>query len=168
YKGHETLIRAMARVQGARLILVGEGERKKSLKRLTKSIGMEKQVALTGYIPDSELSALMETCDVLCLPSIERTEAFGVVLLEAMRYARPVIASGIPGSGVGWVVRDREVGLLVQPGDEDALAEALLKMQASPDLRWEMGVAGKKLFDNSFHIDQVAAKLASIYSEVVK
>lgn len=167
YKGHETLIRAMAGVQGARLILVGEGDRKKSLQRLIKALGVEDRVTLAGYMPDREVSALLETCDVLCLPSIERTEAFGLVLLEAMRFSKPVVASNIPGSGVGWVVRDNEAGLLVHPGDADALAAALNKMEAFPALRREMGEAGKKLFDSSFHIDPIAAHVASLYRGLI-
>lgn len=168
YKGHETLIRAMAGLQGARLILAGEGDRKKSLQRLIKALGVEDRVTLAGYMPDSEVSALLETCDILCLPSIERTEAFGLVLLEAMRFSKPVVASNIPGSGVGWVIRDNETGLLVHPGNADALAAALNKMEASPTLRREMGEAGKKFFDSSFHIDQIAAQVASLYRGLVK
>lgn len=144
YKGHETLIRAMAQLPGARLILVGDGERKNRLHALVQTLGLGGRVILAGYRPDPEVCALLASCDAFCLPSIERTEAFGLVLPEAMRFSKPVVASNIPGSGVGWVVRDNETGVLVPPGDADALAAALHKLEVSPALRREMGGVEKR------------------------
>ena len=70
-------------------------------------MGLNDRVRFLGSVSESKIRSLFSTCDCLCLPSIERTEAFGLVLLEAMAFGKPVVASDIPGSGVGWVVKAR-------------------------------------------------------------
>ena len=121
---------------------------------------------LTGFMPDEKLRALLATSDLFCLPSIERTEAFGLVLLEAMRYSKPVVASDVSGSGMGWIIRHMETGLLVKPGDVDDLARALQLLRKRPGLRERMAEAGRKRFNAVFRIDQVADRISSLYQEV--
>lgn len=109
----------------------------------------------------------MATCDCLCLPSLERTEAFGVVLLEAMRYGKALVAGDIPGSGVGWVLRQGDCGLLVPPGDAEALAESLRTLLSRPDLRRDLGKRGKRAFERIFHIRPAARKIKEIYTQLL-
>ena len=166
YKGHEILIRAAANLPHSHIIIVGEGDRKEHLRRLIRQLGLGGRVELTGFMPDEKLRALLATSDLFCLPSIERTEAFGLVLLEAMRYAKPVVASDVSGSGMGWIIRHMETGLLVKPGDVDDLARALQLLCQQPDLRVRMAEAGRKRFHAVFRIDQVADRISSLYQEV--
>ena len=105
YKGHDVLIRAVAELAESRTLIVGTGDQRDRLRALIDSLSLGNQVLLPGFQTEADLNALLESCDVLCLPSLERTEAFGLVLLEAMRFRKPVIVSDIAGSGVGWVVR---------------------------------------------------------------
>lgn len=167
YKGHETLIRAMAELPDARLVLVGDGERKNRLRALVQSLGLSDRVILAGYRPDPEVGALLASCDVFCLPSVERTEAFGMSILEAMRHARPVVASRIEGSGVGWVVQDGVTGMLVPPANPGALAQALREMAANRDAAQKMGKAGEERFNHHFHINKIADKTIKIYNHVL-
>jgi rhamnosyl/mannosyltransferase len=118
---------------------------------------------LTGELPDGKLQALMASCSCLCLPSVERTEAFGLVLLEAMRYGKAVIAADVPGSGIGWVVRHGRTGLLVRPGDAADLADAIRQFEQIPDMPDEMGRAAMARFQDEFHIDRVAGDIQQIY-----
>ncbi len=113
------MIRAAANLPETHVVIVGEGDRKEHLEGLIRQLGLGGRVELTGFIPDEKLRALLATSDLLCLPSIERTEAFGLVLLEAMRYSKPVVASDVSGSGMGWIIGQMETGLLVKPGDVD-------------------------------------------------
>ena len=166
YKGHEVLIRAAANLPQSHIIIVGEGDRKEHLRGLIRQLGVEERVELTGFMPDDKLRALHATSDLFCLPSIERTEAFGLVLLEAMRYLKPVVASDVPGSGMGWIVRHLETGLLVKPGAVDDLAQALQLLCQRPGLRVRMAEAGRKRFYEVFRIDQVADRISSLYQEV--
>jgi glycosyltransferase involved in cell wall biosynthesis len=86
----------------------------------------------------------MASCDVYCLPSRERTEAFGIVLMEAMRYAKPLLVSDLKGSGVTWVARDGENAVIVAPEDVAAWRDALDALAASPGLRKALGRAGQE------------------------
>ncbi|HAI70548.1 MAG TPA: glycosyl transferase family 1, partial [Gammaproteobacteria bacterium] len=166
YKGHEILIRAMAQVNNAQLLIVGTGERRQRLENLISELNLAHKIKLLGYCSDAELIALLASCDCFCLPSLERTEAFGVVLLEAMRYAKPIIASAIPGSGVPWVVK--ESGRLVPPQDISALTQALQEMVDNLPLRAHLGMGGQQRFQQVFDIKKVAVKTAELYRQVLE
>lgn len=168
YKGHEILIRAMSHVAGARVILVGDGERREKLNALIESLGLAEKVILAGYKTEQEIAALRESCDVFCLPSIERTEAFGMVLLEAMSAGKSVVASKVPGSGMGWVVDEGKTGLLVPPADVDALACALRQLQSDGVMRSRMAKAAKARFDGEFQMSQVGNDIIQLYGSILE
>lgn len=167
YKGHETLIRAAAGLPNSRVLIVGTGERQTRLQALIQALNLNERVALPGFQPAADLNALLASCDVLCLPSLERTEAFGLVLLEAMRFGKPVVVSDIPGSGTGWVVRQARYGLLTPPGDPLALAAALRELQADPARRAALGLAGKAGLREQFGIGPVATAVIDCYRQVL-
>lgn len=166
YKGHEVLIQALTQVAGVQVLIVGQGELRSRLDTLITTLNLAQKVKLLGYCTAAELTALFVTCDIFCLPSLERTEAFGLVLLEAMRYAKPIIASAIPGSGVTWVIEDKQTGLLVPPQDATALAYSLQQLIADPALGIRLGQAGYQRFIQLFDIQQVSWKIAEIYAKV--
>ena len=125
------------------------------------------RVTLQGFVPDHQIRALLATCDMFCLPSIERTEAFGLVILEAMGYEKPVVASDVEGSGMGWIVRHGETGFLVPPGNPRAMADALSFLTGNPDVRRRMSQAALERFDSDFHIDRVAREIHAMYEDVL-
>ncbi len=168
YKGFYVLIRAARRAEGVAVQIVGHGDLRSQLKRAIRQRGLETRVCLGGGLSDEMLQALFATCDVFCLPSLERTEAFGVVLLEAMRYGKPIIASHIPGSGPGWVVQEGECGWLVPPGDVDALAAKMKNLAANPELCRELGQNGCENFKRKFHIQSVARGVTKIYEDILE
>lgn len=163
YKGFEYLIRAAAQLESVQINLVGGGEKRRELQQLIESLGLENRVTLLGKQPDGILSGLLQSCDCLCLPSVERTEAFGMVLLEAAQFAKPAVVSDVPGSGMGWVVRDEETGLKVPPADVPALADALRRMGDDKDACGEMGLRARRRFDEMFKIEQVEQRIAYLY-----
>ncbi len=165
YKGHRFLMEAMNQVEGVRLICVGTGGMLATLQQQTR--GLSQEILFTGSLSDARRNALLATCDVLVLPSIERTEAFGVVLLEAMAYGKPVIATRVPGSGMGWVVESGLTGLLVEPRDVKAFVMALRTMRQYPSsVRERMGKAGRVKLMQEFHIRNCAQSLSKIYNAV--
>jgi len=166
FKGHSVLVRAAANIPG-RIVIAGEGPMRGSLERLIGDLGVADRVTLAGDVRGAALHALLCTCDCLALPSIERTESFGIVLIEAMRYGKPVVASAIPGSGVGWVARDGETALLVPPGQPDALAGALSVFAADAGLRERFGEAGRRRFFEHFLIDPAVDRIQQLYAEVL-
>ncbi len=163
YKGHEILIQAMTTIKNAELIIVGQGEEQTRLEKLITELQLASKVKLYGHCTNEQLVGLLDSCDCFCLPSLERTEAFGVVLMEAMRYQKPIVASAISGSGVTWVVKDQITGLLTPPGDVDALAHTLRKLVDDKILCQQYGQAGYQRFKNTFIIEQVETKVSALY-----
>lgn len=167
YKGHDVLVRAATDLANSRVLIVGTGEQREALARLIQASGLDDRVKLTGFLPEADLNALLASCDVLCLPSLERTEAFGLVLLEAMRFAKPVVVGDISGSGVGWVVGQAGHGLLTPPGDPAQLAAALRQLQHDPARRQNLGRAGATALREQFGIGPVATAVAGLYRRVL-
>ncbi len=166
YKGHEILVAAARHVPGSRLLIVGAGDRFDKLRALVTSLKLDQTVALLGAQPAQRLNALLATCDCLCLPSVERTEAFGLVLLEAMKFAKPVVASNVLGSGIGWIIQQNYNGLLVAPSDPGALAASLRTVLADSDLREHLGRNGAQRLYSDFHIDLVARSVFNLYETI--
>ncbi len=167
YKGFDVLVRAAVLVPDVCIQIVGEGTLKEELEKEVIQNGLGGRLRLRGSLSNSELQALFATCHCLCLPSVERTEAFGVVLLEAMRYGRAVVASDIPGSGVGWVAGKGSHGMLFKPGNARALAEVLKYLIAQPTLCREMGERGKEKFRRSYDIKSISRQIKDIYFDLV-
>jgi len=166
YKGFDVLIRAAARVAGISVQIVGHGALRGALQEEIRATGVDGRVVLRGGLQNPELQALLATCDLFCLPSVERAEAFGIVLLEAMRYGKALVVSDIPGSGAGWVVRKGSCGFLTPPGDPAALADRLERLSFQPDLCETMGMKGKESVDQVFHIRSAARLIKEVYAEL--
>jgi glycosyltransferase involved in cell wall biosynthesis len=172
FKGFDVLLQALALVPDVSLMLVGDGECGAKLRRLARDLGIEARVTFAGRIDmdsagDAALAAAYANAEVFCLPSTERAESFGLVLLEAMRAGLPTVASDIPGSGVGFVVRNNETGLLVPPGDVPALAAALQRMVNDAALRQRLGAAGKKRWLDEFTLDRAADRTLALYRQLL-
>ncbi len=167
YKGHDVLIQAAAALPDTRVLIVGSGEQRRRLEQLRATLHLQQRVQLPGFQSEDDLNALLASCDVLCLPSLERTEAFGLVLLEAMRFGKPVVVGDIPGSGTGWVVREAGHGLCVAPGDAPALAQALRTLHLRPAQRLALGEQGQRALDEKFGIVPVASAVAALYQRVM-
>jgi len=167
YKGFDVLLDALAHVPEAELVLVGDGEGRAHLQARAIECGIEARVHFAGSVDDATLSALYANAEALCLPSIDRSEAFGMVLLEAMRAALPVVASDLRGSGVTFVVRDGETGLLVPPGDADTLAAALRRLAQDAALRQRLGTAGRQRWLNEFTLERAAQRTLTLYRDVL-
>jgi glycosyltransferase involved in cell wall biosynthesis len=117
------------------------------------------QVEFLGFVDESRLQELYRDCDVFVAPS--HYESFGLIFLEAMNYARPVI--GCRSGGPKDIIADGETGLLVPPQDPSALAEAIVRLVSSPDQRREMGLAGRqRLLERYSHI-AMAERFVEVY-----
>ena len=149
------------------LLLVGEGEQRARLEAQIARRGLAGRARMAGALDDAALEAAYRDCDVFCLSSIDRAEAFGVVLLEAMRAGRAVVASDIPGSGVGSVVVPGQTGLLVPPRDAGALAQALQHLAGDAALRERFGAAGRARWAREYRIDAVTRQWLGLYRQVV-
>lgn len=168
YKGFENLIRAARLLPHSRFEIIGKGPCRGQLEKEIHLLGLEDRVKLSGYLPDSKLQNRMAQADIFCLPSVHRSEAFGMVLLEAMCHGKPLVSTSIPGSGTGWVNKDGETGYVVPPGDVTALADALGRLLSDSSLRSSMGNAARIRFEKYFHIQCCAETIARIYGSALQ
>jgi len=164
YKGFEFLIDAALEVPEACFVIVGEGPLRKKMASKIDRAGLTGRVFLPGSLPDKQLHTLMAACDLFCLPSIERTEAFGIVLLEAMAFSKPLITTDIAGSGVNWVNLAEKTGLVVRASDSAALAEGIKYLIDNEQARAKMGEAAHERLNDLFDIKKVAGRILDLYS----
>ncbi len=165
YKGHLVLLEACRRIREARpdtrVLLVGEGPCRKELHRRAANLGVAEMVCFLGSRRD--VPELLAQISVAALPSLE--EGFPNAVLEAMAAGKPVVASRV--GGVPEAVRHGETGLLVPPGDPDALAEGLLALLADPKRAAVMGRAGKERARVQFDMDRMVREMEAIYEELL-
>jgi glycosyltransferase involved in cell wall biosynthesis len=165
YKGLETLLEAVARTSEARLDIVGTGPLTDAIATRIAAPDLAGRVRLLGEQPDDELPRLLAGCRALVLPSRDRSETFGLILLEAMAAARPVIASDLP-TGVRELARPGETGWLVPPNDPHALAGALTACLDDSDASRRLGEAGRALVGSRYTRTAMASRLESWYEEL--
>lgn len=148
YKGHRHLLDAIAALRDRGVVvrcrLVGDGPEGVSLRRQAGRLELGEVLAFEGRLPAPEVRRLLEACDVFVLPSIILPsgvmEGIPVALMEALAVGRPVVVSRL--SGIPELIQEGVTGLLVPPGDSQALAEALEKLAVDPRLREQFGAAG--------------------------
>jgi len=167
YKGFEYLLRAAAKVADVEVHLVGSGDLEDALRVLAGALGLGDRAVFHGQLPDAALALQYAGCDCLCLPSIERTEAFGMVLLEAMAHGKACIATAVTGSGMGWVVDDEVTGLLVPPTDTRALAAALARLRDDRVTLARLGEAGRAKFARQLHIAASTQGISGVYGRAL-
>jgi glycosyltransferase involved in cell wall biosynthesis len=163
YKGFETLVHAVLGDATKELVIVGEGEERPAIERLLAKAGHPHHVRLVGEVDDDTVRRHLASCDVLGLPSRERTEAFGIVLLEAMRYGKALLASDLPGSGVTWVARNGQNAMLVPPEDVLAWRGALEFLHRNPAQRELMGKLGRERYEREFDIARISERTTRLY-----
>jgi rhamnosyl/mannosyltransferase len=163
YKGFDYLVRSLAAVD-ARLVILGDGPMKSELQALAAETGVADRVELPGSVP--ELAPWYHAADVFALPAVARSEAFGLVQLEAMAAGTPVVNTRLD-SGVPFVSRDGETGITVPPADVEALAAALRRLLDDAPLRRRMGQAARERVRREFSLDRMVARTLQIYREAV-
>ncbi len=165
HKGIEHLVEAAKFVPDAMFVVVGDGPFLPEVRRLTAEFGVDDRVRFVGKVPHRDLPEYYAMCDVFVLPSVSRLEAFGIVALEAMATARPVVVADIPG--VREVVTTGVEGLLAEPVNPEDLAAKIRTLLDDDALRATMGRRGREKVESKFRIDQVAGAVEKVYRAVV-
>lgn len=170
-KGVHLLLDALATLPPERRVVlrvVGDGPERPRLREQAERLGLGPRVLFHGFVTKEELQARMESCDCFVLPAVVDakgdTEGLGVVLLEAMSYGKPTIASA--AGGIVDIVRDGRNGFLVPPGDAPALAGAIARMMDDPGAARRMGVHGRDDVRADFSWDVIVGRLAEVYERV--
>lgn len=167
YKGFSVLVEAAKYLaEDVAIVVAGGGELLESLTKQINQSHLGHKILLAGRVTDEELAALYQNADVFCLPSIERSEAFGVVLLEAMAYGLPIVATNIQGSGVPWVNEHQVSGVNVMPGDANGLAVACSDILEKPALRAKYAGGARARFDANFTVEKFCKNTLAVYADM--
>lgn len=161
-KGFDVLIRALAGIGGASLVLVGDGSERGALEELARTVGVADRVVWAGWSDDAR--SYLGSFDVFVLPS--RFEGFPLALLEAMLARSAVVATDV--GSVAEAVLDGKTGLLVPPEDPAALARAIERLLADGDLRRRLGDQGRRLVLDRFTAAHMTRAFESLYQEVLR
>ncbi|MFM2322829.1 MAG: hypothetical protein RLZZ225_982 [Pseudomonadota bacterium] len=168
YKGFTYLIAAMAQLPADCILLLGgEGPLTSRLKEQVICLHLEQRVCFLGKIEQNELAVYYHACDVFCLPSIDQNEAFGMVQIEAMACAKPVISCDINQVG-GQVNQDGVTGLLVPARSASSLAKAILRLYNEPRLAKLFGKAAYFYVKERFTHSLMWQRLKILYEKVLK
>jgi glycosyltransferase involved in cell wall biosynthesis len=168
YKGFDVLIRAARHLaDDAVMVIVGGGPLKDELQAAIDAGGVGDRVVLAGRLSDGALHTLFSSAQLYCMPSTYRAEAFGVVLLEAMAYGVPIVATDIPGSAVPWVNAHGVSGVNVPVNDPEALAAACNDILASQEKRTALAKGARQRFVSEFTEEESVRKMMSAYERMM-
>jgi glycosyltransferase involved in cell wall biosynthesis len=166
YKGLDILLHSLSESQ-SNLVVIGQGPRWQAWNNLSQKLGLENRVSFLGAVEDDEdFAAYLQACKGLILPSINESEAFGLVLIEAMSCAKPVITTKL-NSGVTWVNEKDVTGLEVMPKDIVGLRDAINRLQMEDVLRLQMGQNSLKRFNDLFTVDKMVTSYLDLYQESI-
>jgi rhamnosyl/mannosyltransferase len=163
YKGAHFLVHA-AKTLGAKVVLAGSGPEGASLQTLATDIGAD-NVVFAGQVTDAEKVALLKRCRGLVLPSHLRSEAFGMVLVEAAMFGRPLISCEI-GTGTSYVNSHEETGFVVAPESPEELLQAMNMLLADDSLAATMGNAARARYELLFSGPALGRAYADLFREV--
>jgi len=162
FKGLHVLIDAMRRLPGAALIVGGDGDMRPRYEVHAAALGVAERVHFVGDIPDERLPDYYRAADVVALPSVDRTEAFGLVLLEAMACGTPVVASRLPG--VRTLVDEGRTGYLAEPGNAADLADKIACCARETHV---LGTNSRKMVEERFGWKTIGQQLVTSYEGVL-
>ncbi len=164
YKGFEYLILSAKFLSDDYVILIaGDGPLKSKLTKLIQKEGLGGKVYLLDRIKNSELGSYYSACDIFCLPSVAKSEAFGIVQIEAMSFGKPIVATKIEGSGVDWVNDSGVSGLNVKTKDPKELAQAITDIINNIKRYERYSKAAKERFCTLFTRDKMISDIIKLY-----
>jgi glycosyltransferase involved in cell wall biosynthesis len=168
FKGVDKLLQAVAvlrlKIPDLRLLIIGEGDLRSSYEKLAQDLGIGANVIFAGRVSDEDLSEHYNLADFVVLPSIDKSESLGLVLLEAMACAKPIIVSNLPGPRT--LVQKNINGLLVEPGKIKDLAEKIKFLLENKELIKKWGINGRHLVEERYNLFLIIQALDKLYKKL--
>jgi len=165
-KGLRYLFEAAAKVNerfaNVEYLIAGDGPLRADLESQCRELGIDKLVHFVGW--QSDVSRVLGCIDLFCMPSL--WESFGIAFAEAMAMERPIVATHV--EGIPEVVKDGETGILVEPRDPDGLANAICTLLADPELRQQMGHAGRRRVQAMFTVEEMVHRYDELFESLVR
>lgn len=167
YKGIAHLIDAVATHEQGHLLIAGRGPMETAWRLRAAATAGRQRIHFLGDVAADDLAALYAAADLFVLPSTHRSEAFGIVLLEAMAAGLPVVSTEL-GTGTSEINIDGETGRVVPPSDPTALASALRGLLADEATRQSMGAAGRARAERLYGVETMVDAVGTVYNEVTR
>ena len=167
YKGIEYLIEAMQFVENATLVIIGSGSLEKSLKKLIVELNLESKIKMIPEVDEKTLQDYYKACDIFVLPSINETEAYGIVQIEAMACGKPLICTEL-GTGTSYINKHNLTGLVVPPKDSKVLAQTINETIKNVELRSKWGSNGRTRAFELFTSDKMVKQTHQLYLDLFK
>lgn len=168
YKGYEYLVDAARYLPDDYLVLIGgSGPLKESLDNRIVQNSLQEKVQLLGRVSDEDLPTYYAACDVYVMSSIWKTEAFGIVQIEAMSCGKPVVATKISGSGVDWVNEDGVSGINVKPMDGKAIADAVMQILSDEKKYAKFSKGAKERYEKLFRKETMINRFSDLYKSLM-
>lgn len=164
YKGFEYLIKAARYLtDDYKIVIGGKGPLKESLESIIEQYGLQDKVELLGYLSEQEACAYFEICNQFVLSSIMKTEAFAIVQIEAMSCGKPIVTADIPDSGVAWVNRHQESGLICERKNAEDLAKNIKLIGENEQLYQKLSEGARRRYEKFFHREAMIDKALELY-----
>jgi glycosyltransferase involved in cell wall biosynthesis len=160
-KAHDVLLKAIAQVEGVRVVILGEGTQRSALEQLAAELGISDRITLPGWVDNSR--TYLPQFDVMALPS--RSEGFPLAIVEAMLAARPVVATRV--GSVAEAVIDGETGLLIEKDDVAGLAAALRRLRDEPALRDRLGCRSREVAVARFTVEHMTKSYERLWHQLI-
>ena len=169
YKGYRYLVEAARYLSDDYVVLIGgDGPLHDEIQAQIDHYGLSEKVEILGYIPKEKLSAYYAACTLFCLSSIERTEAFGIVQIEAMSCAKPIVATRIDGSGVSWVNLNGFSGINVEPRNGKDIALAIGAICQFSETYAGFCLRSRQRYEELFTKDKMITKCLEKYENLYR
>ena len=169
YKGFEYLIQSLQYLSDEYLLLIaGEGPERPKLELLISNLKLENKVKLLGKVDERMKTNLFNKCKLFLLSSIYKTEAFAIVQVEALAYAKPIISTRISGSGVDWVNLDQVSGITVPIRNPKAIADAVEFLIADEKIYQQFSHNARRRYEDNFTQEKMIDTVVDYYKELLK
>ncbi|MBL0707985.1 MAG: glycosyltransferase [Sulfurimonas sp.] len=169
YKGFKYLVESAKYLDDDFMILIaGTGYEKDNLEDIISSNKLQKKVKLLGHISEQEKYDYLQASYLFCLPSITKAEAFGVAIIEAMSFSKPIVSTNMFDSGISWVNKDGVTGIQVDTGSSKQLADAFRKIASDKSLYESMSKNSFRRYEKLFSDKKMIQSTIEIYKSVLR
>ncbi len=166
YKGIQFLIEAISKLPDVKLVIIGSGPLEQKLIQQICSLNLKERIKILPEVDEETLHSYYEACDIFVLPSVEKSETYGIVQIEAMACGKPVVCTELK-TGTTFINQHERTGFVVPPRDSNALAEAIQKLIFNEELRIELGQNAKQRAQLEFTSEKMVERTYKVYQDLM-
>lgn len=167
YKGLDILIRGIQKSRNGKLLIVGSGPETTTLKLYVAEAGLSDRIFFCGRLDEDELELAFARCEIFCLPSVSRAEAFGVVMVEALARGLVLLSSNMPNSGMNYVNQNGRTGLVFEKGNPEDLGQKIDFLLENPSVTEQLRTSGYIYFQQNLSRELTIRAWLELYADIM-